>query len=237
MYLNLRQLAESFGVSEKVVEDWVRNDALPHVPDRGRRLFDRVRVAHWADAHGLTAKAGFLAPEPQGRATGFALVPLLRRGGIWRDVPGAEAIAVVERIIQSLAGAPPPVRALLGQRLRAQDGVNWAPVGGGFALPHFSARVTLGREAGFIALLLLRDALPLREPPADGVPVTRLFFFVPPSPRAHLDTLGRLSKALAAGPVRSAVQPAAPDAEIYQALAAADPARGEDHRHPSEEPA
>src|ERR1035438_9518710 len=50
MYLNLIQIAESFGVSESVVEDWIRNEGLPHTPDRGRLLFDRVQVANWAAA-------------------------------------------------------------------------------------------------------------------------------------------------------------------------------------------
>jgi hypothetical protein len=81
MYLNLVQIAESFGVSEKVVEDWIRIEGLPHVPDRGRLLFDRARVAHWAAAHGLTARAGFLTPEKGAFTTGLALEPMLRRGG------------------------------------------------------------------------------------------------------------------------------------------------------------
>ena len=89
-------------------------------------------------------------------------------------------------------------------------------------MPHFSTRVTLGRGAGVITLLLLREALPLAEPPPDGVPVTRLFFFVPPSPRAHLDTLARLSRAVARGPLRGLVERGAPDDEILQALAAVD---------------
>ena len=29
MYLNLIQIAESFGVSEKVVEGWIRDEGLP----------------------------------------------------------------------------------------------------------------------------------------------------------------------------------------------------------------
>ena len=53
MYLNVVQIAESFGVTESVVEDWMRNEGLPHIPDRGRLLFDRAQVAHWAAAHGL----------------------------------------------------------------------------------------------------------------------------------------------------------------------------------------
>lgn len=224
MYLNLVEVAESFGVSEKVVEDWIRDEGLPYVPDRGRLLFDRARVALWAAAHGLTARAGFLAPENGAFTSGLALAPMLRVGGIWRDVPAAGVAGVLEKVLSALPGVPPPVRALLGQRLRAKGGINWAPVGGGFALPHFSTRVTLGRGAGVVALLCLREALPLTEPVQDGLPVTRLFFFIPPSPRAHLDTLARLSRAIAQGPLRGLVERGAPDAELFQALAAVDAA-------------
>jgi nitrogen PTS system EIIA component len=224
MYLNSVELAESFGVSEKVVEDWIRDEGLPYVPDRGRLLFDRARVALWASAHGLTARAGFLAPENGAFTSGLALAPMLRTGGIWRDVPASGVIETLERVIAGLAAVPGPVRALLAQRLRAKGGINWAPVGGGFALPHFSTRVTLGRDAGLVALLFLREALALTEPPSDGVPVTRLFFFIPPSPRAHLDTLARLSRAVAHGPLRGVAERGAPDEELFQALAAADEA-------------
>ena len=233
MYLNLVELADSFGVSEKVVDDWIRDEGLPYVQDRGRSLFDRARVALWAAGHGLTAKAGFLAPENGAFTTGLELAPMLRAGGVWRDVPSSGAIQVLERVIASLSNIPQPVRALLAQRLRAKGGVNWAPIGGGFALPHFSARVTLGRNAGVISLLVLRDALPLAEPPADGVPVTRLFFFVPPSPRAHLDTLARLSRAIVHGPLQGLVERSAPDEELFQALAAADAQGGTESKHES----
>ena len=38
MYLNLIQIAESFGVAEKVVEGWIRDEGLPHTVDRGLSL-------------------------------------------------------------------------------------------------------------------------------------------------------------------------------------------------------
>jgi PTS system nitrogen regulatory IIA component len=60
MYLNLIQIAESLGVSEKVVEDWIRDEEMPHVPDRGRLLFDRGQVVAWAAERGLAARVGFL---------------------------------------------------------------------------------------------------------------------------------------------------------------------------------
>jgi PTS system nitrogen regulatory IIA component len=56
------------------------------------------------------------------------------------------------------------------------------------------------------------------------VPITRLLFFIAPSPRAHLDLLGRLSRVLARGPLHELVVKAANDNEIFAALATADAA-------------
>lgn len=223
MYLNLTQIAESFGVSEKVVEGWIRNEGLPHTPDQGRLLFDRAQVATWAATRGLAAHAGFLAPEASRIATGWGLEALLRRGGIWRDVAPGAVNDVFRQVVMSLPGATPQMRDLLARRLQAPGGVVFAPVGGGFAVPHPAMRVTLGRESGVVALLFLREALPLDEPARDQAPVTRLFFFIAPSPRAHLDLLGRLSRMLVRPPVRELLARAGTDDEIFRAVAEADP--------------
>lgn len=229
MYLNLIQVAESFGVSESVVEAWIRAEGLPATPDRGRLLFDRVQVAEWAAGRGLAARVGFLAPQTAALTPRLLLAPLLRAGGIWRDVPAAETVDIFDRVIGALPGATPQIRQLLGRRVRAKGGVTMAPIGGGFALPHPSARITLGRDAGTVALLLLRDDLILTEPPADGVPVRRLAFFIAPSPRAHLDLLARLSRNLARGSLRELLEASATDEEIFRAVDAMDVAAGKEH--------
>lgn len=222
MYLNLIQIAESFGVSEKVVEGWIHNEGLPHTPDRGRLLFDRAQVATWAATRGLAAHAGFLAPEAPHITTGWQLESLLRRGGIWRDIEPGGVTNLLAQIVGSLSGTPTAMRLLLGQRLLSPGGVAFAPVGGGFALPHPSARVTLGRESGVVAILFLRDALRLDEPIPDEAPITRLIFFIAPSPRAHLDLLGRLSRLLVRGSLRELLIRAGTDEELFRAVAAAD---------------
>jgi nitrogen PTS system EIIA component len=108
--------------------------------------------------------------------------------------------------------------------MKAKGGITMAAIGGGFALPHPSARVTLGRDSGTVALLLLRDSLSLEEPPSDEVPVTRLFFFIAPSPRAHLTLLARLSRDLTTGSLRELVTSAATDEQIFQTVEATDAA-------------
>jgi nitrogen PTS system EIIA component len=220
MYLNVIQLAESFGVEEDVVANWVRDEALPCIQDRGRMLFDRAQVVAWAADRGRAAKAGFLATERPVSRPAQRLEPMLRQGGIWREVPAVGVLDVLERVVVALPGATPEVRRLLVQRLRAPQGLTWAPVGGGLALPHLRSHVALGREAGTVALVLLRDALPLDEPPPDGVPVTRLLFFIAPSPRAHLEVLAQLSAAVTRGRLRQLVLEEASDAEILAAMTA-----------------
>jgi PTS system nitrogen regulatory IIA component len=179
-------------------------------------------VANWAATRGLAAKVGFLAKENPAFSTGWRIEPLLRAGRIWRDVPAAGVLEVLKQIVASLPGAPPPIRQLLAQRLLARNGVAFAPIGGGFAMPHLGTRVSLGRESGTVAFLFLKDALVVSEPMPDSVPITRLFFFVAPSPRAHLDLLGQLCRLLTHGPLRELVVRGAPDEEIFQAVAAAD---------------
>jgi PTS system nitrogen regulatory IIA component len=222
MYLNIIQVAESFGVSEHEVESWIQHENLPCTPDRGRLIFDRAQVAQWAASRGLAAKVGFLAKESSLFSNGFHLAPLLRTGGIWRDLKASDALQVFEQVIAKLPGATPPVRQLIKQRLSLPGGITWAPVGKGFALPHPSVRIALGRESGAIALLILDDALPLTEPPPDGIQVNRLLFFIAPSPRMHLALLGRLSRALSHGPARQQILAAADDELIFNALAESD---------------
>ncbi len=226
MYLNIIQIAESFGVAEEVVERWVRDEGLPFTPDRDRKLFDRTQVANWAAARGLAAQAGFLAPATSSVGAGGGVTALLRAGRIWRDVPPAEVGAVLERIVAALPGATPPIREMVAQRLRAPGGVVIAPVGGCFALPHPANRIALGRDSGTVALLLLAEPYPLPEPPPDEVPVTRMFFFIAPSPRAHLDLLGRLSRLLMRPNGRESIRQGAPDEAILTAIAAAEAAAG-----------
>jgi nitrogen PTS system EIIA component len=217
MFLNIIQLAESMGVEESVVEGWIRNEGLPCVRDSGRLLFDRAQVVVWATERGLTARAGFLA-TPRSKASTLSLEGLLRTGGIWRQVTPANVLGIFEQALNRLPGTSPEIRRVLTQRMGAPGGITWAPVGRGWALPHLRAHVALGREAGLMALVLLNAELRLPEPPTDGVPVTRLVFFLAPSPRAHLEMLALMSAALGRGELGRLAVTEASDADIFSAI-------------------
>jgi nitrogen PTS system EIIA component len=76
-------------------------------------LFDRAQVVEWAATRGLATRAGFLTPQTSAFATGCQIEPLLRAGAIWRDVPAAEVLSVLEKVVAALPGATPPIRQLL----------------------------------------------------------------------------------------------------------------------------
>jgi len=216
--LNVIQLAESLGVEERVVEGWMRNENLPFLRDSGRLLFDRTQVAAWAADRGLAAKAGFLAPARTAPGLGIRLEPLLRAGGIWRGVEPQAVPATLERIVGTLPGTSQEIRRMLAQRARAAGGITWAPVGHGLALPHLRSHVALGREAALLAMMLLSGPLVGTEPPPDTVAITRLLFFIAPSPRSHLELLARLSSTLSNPELRKLVLDAAPDDELFRAV-------------------
>jgi PTS system nitrogen regulatory IIA component len=217
MFLNIIQLAESLGVEEPVVEGWIKNEGLPCVRDSGRLLFDRAQVARWAAERGLAARTGFLAPGSS-KPGALSLERLLRIGGIWRGVAPAATVGTLTTVLQRLPGTTPAVRQVLAQRLAAPKGLTWAPIGDGWALPHLRSHVALGGDAGLAALVMLEGSMPMVEPPLDGLPVTRMVFFIAPSPRAHLEILARLSGALARGRLKRVVAEGAPDEAIYAAV-------------------
>ena len=198
MYINLIQIAESFGVTEQVVTEWVRKEGMPHVHDRDRILFERSQVMNWAASHGLGVQGGFLSEPAPSQANAQELAALLRRGGIWRDIDPDGLGDVFQGIVRRLPAVQPAVMDLITRRIAAPGGITAAPVGGGFALPHPAMRVALGEANALTALIRLSAPWSGVQAP-DKLPVTRLLFFISPTPRLHVNMLGLLARAIASG--------------------------------------
>lgn len=218
MYINLIQIAESFGVSEQVITEWVRTEGMPHVHDRDRILFERSQVMDWAARHGLGGQGGFLSEPAPSQANSRELATLLRRGGIWRDIDPSGLNELLTRIVRRLTDLQPAVRELLIQRITAPGGITAAPVGCGFALPHPAMRVALGETNALTALIRLNAPWAEAQAP-DRIPVTRLLFFISPSPRLHVNMLGLLARAVASQRLGQALDQGADDETLLNILA------------------
>lgn len=218
MYINLIQIAESFGVSEQVVTEWVRREGMPHVHDRDRILFERSQVMDWAARRGLGGLSGFLSEPAPSQANPQELAILLKRGGIWRGIAPEDLGSLFERIVRSLPGLPPAVMNLLVQRILAPGGVTPAPVGKGFALPHPTMRVALGESCALTALIQLGSPWAEVQTP-DNIPVTRLLFFISPTPRLHVNMLGLLARSISSGLLTQALDQDADDEALFEIFA------------------
>lgn len=218
MYINLIQIAESFGVSEQVVTEWVRREGMPHVHDRDRILFERSQVMDWAARRGLAGLGGFLLEPTPSQANSRELATLLTRGGIWRDIAPGDLDNLFQRIVRSLPGLSPTVMNLLIQRISAPGGITSAPVGGGFALPHPAMRIALGEACALTALIQLSGPWAGIQAP-DKIPVTRLLFFISPTPRLHVNMLGLLARSIASGQLTQAMDQGADDEALLEIFA------------------
>ena len=219
MYLNLTQIAESFGVSEHVVTEWVRKEDMPHVHDRDRILFEKGPVLAWAARKGLAANAGFLVQSAQPLTAALDLAALLKRGGIWRDISPEDLPGVFERVLDALPGLTPAVRGMLVRRMTSSNGLTAAPIGRGFALPHPASGIFLGKACALVALIKLNAPWALASPP-DGIPVTRLLFFISPTPRQHVNMLGLLARCISSGLLEQALDKGGDDEALVRALVA-----------------
>ncbi len=222
MYLSLLEVAESFGVSERAVEQWIREDDFPGIRERGRWVFDRALVIAWGAGRGVATRSGFLSLKRHGTDDTVRIETLLRRGGVHRGVAPDDVRGVLEEIVLAMPGVTAVVAPLLRARVRSRTGIAWAPVGLGLALPHVRHGAALGPESGTVAVLHLTDRLPDADSAPDPVPVTRLWFFLAPTPRTHLDILARLSRGLHEGPLHDVAFGAATDAELFAAVARMD---------------
>lgn len=218
MYINIIQLAESLGVSEGMIEDWIRLEGLPCIRDGARMSFDRAQVIEWAGERGISSKAGFLAAgvRPSGQTS--RLADFLRLGGIWRNVKSDHVSRLLEKIVSGLPGMGPEIIRLLSERINTPRGMNWAQVGEGVAMPHLRVPVALGHNRGVLAILILCEPASLPQPPPDHVPVKYMFFFIAPSPRVHLEMTGHLSSHLLHGRLRALLAENASDEAIFSAL-------------------
>ena len=212
MQLTVRDAARLLGVSEQVLERWVRRGELPaeRVDDRYR--FNRVELLEWAAQRKIPVSAEIL--EDPGLAP-KGLPPLseaVRAGGIHYDVPGGDKSAILREVVARLPIPPGFDREFLHGMILARERLGSTAVGNGIAIPHPRDPVVLRVDRPAVAIYLL--AKPVDFGAADGQPVHTLCLLVSPSTRAHLHVLATLATALRDPAVAAKLAARAPAPEI-----------------------
>jgi len=212
MQLTLRDAAAYLGVSESTARRWIAERGLP-VHEANERLYlNSVELWEWAAEHNVIVSRKLLEHSRRAPDDVPPLATLLRTGGIFMDVDGADKAAVLRAFVARLPLPPEQDRATLLSVLEAREALGSTGIGDGIAIPHVRNPIVLHVDEPFVTLCLLRH--PVDFDAIDGLPVHALFMVVSPTVPVHLRILGRLGFVLRDRMLRDLLQVRAPAEEI-----------------------
>jgi PTS system nitrogen regulatory IIA component len=210
MQLTVRDAARLLGVTEQVLERWVRRGELPAQLVDDRYRFNRIELLEWAAQRKMAVSAEILE-EPGLAARALpSLARMVRAGGIHRGLAGGGKDRLLREMIDRLPAPPGFDREFLFQMVRAREHLGSTALGNGIAIPHPREPIVLRVDQPVVALYL-PDA-PVEF--GDGPPVHTLCLLVSPSTRMHLHLLAAVATALRDPVVAAKLAARAPDAEI-----------------------
>jgi PTS system nitrogen regulatory IIA component len=193
MKLNVREAARLLSVSESEVYRWVEEGEIPCVLVKNQPLFGRAELLEWATARRLPVSLELFENGEDGGSR-LRLADALERGGVYRDVPGADRSAVLEAIVERLPLSEDDDRELLLQVLLARESTGSSGIGDGIAIPHVRSPLVFPGTPGIATLSYLASPVPFNA--VDGHPVHTVFTLISPTIRGHLQLLARLSAVL-----------------------------------------
>jgi len=217
MDLSIREVARLLGVTEQIVNRWLREKAIPVHRLHDQPRFNRVEIQEWAAARGLRISPDFSETGPTPAASS-SLRAAIERGGIYHDLPGSTPEEVLDAITR-LPGIPERVdRALLRQLLVGREALMSTGIGGGIAIPHPRDPLVVHVPEPIVLACFLKQPVDFHA--VDGMPVRAVFALLSPSIRTHLRILARLTYALHDGTLSKLLQNRAGAAAILDRLGA-----------------
>ncbi|MGH7680375.1 MAG: PTS sugar transporter subunit IIA [Candidatus Eiseniibacteriota bacterium] len=216
MDLSTREVARLLGVTEQVVNRWLRDKAIPAHRLHDQPRFNRVEIQEWAAARGIRLSPETAGPD-RAPAASSSLRAAVERGGIYYDLPGTSSTEVLEAVTQ-LPGIPEGVdRDLLRQLLVGREALMSTGIGGGIAIPHPRDPVVIHTPEPIVLTCFLKSAVDFHA--IDAAPVRVIFALLSPSIRAHLRILARLTYALHDAALLEMLEKRAAPAAILDRLA------------------
>ncbi len=214
MQLTIRDAARLLGVTEQVLERWVRRGELPAQLVDDRYRFNRIELLEWAAQRKIPVSAEIL--EEPGLAS-HGLPPLsqaIRAGGIHRNLPATGKEDLLRAMVDRLPAPPGFDREFLYGMVLAREHLGSTSLGNGIAIPHPREPIVLRVDEPAVGIFL-------PDAPVDfggGPPVHTLCLLVSPSTRAHLHGLASLASVLRDPGVAGLLAARAPDAAILAAV-------------------
>jgi PTS system nitrogen regulatory IIA component len=211
MKLTQKDVAKMFGVSERTIERWIRDEGLPCKRVHDLQRFHRSELLEWAHQRGIHVAMDAPISVREG-ASPPVLSDALASGGVHYDVAARTREDVLRAVVDEMPETDDLDRELLLQIMLAREALASTGVGEGIAIPHVRSPVVMHVDRPSIGLCFLREPVDFQA--IDGKPVDTVFWLVTPTIRSHLFLLSRLSAVLSDAELRDALRRRAPAEEI-----------------------
>ncbi|MDR1324914.1 MAG: PTS sugar transporter subunit IIA [Treponema sp.] len=119
------------------------------------------------------------------------LIELIRRGGVFRDIPGNTPEEVLVAALKTIPIPAPLDSAVLLKALLEREALMSTAIGKGIALPHPRNALISDLKDQFMAIGYLRRDIDWKA--LDGNGVHSFLLIVSASPKLHLQTLSRVN--------------------------------------------
>jgi PTS system nitrogen regulatory IIA component len=163
LQLQVKDVAQFFGVSEKTIYRWIEQDGLPAFRINKQYRFNRVEILEWATARKVNASPQLLRNpvEDTGPLPDFA--EALEDGGVFYRVDGTDKDSVLRSVVTLLRLPDAVDREFLLQVLLEREAMGSTSVGDGIAIPHVRNPIVLHIPRPTITLCFLEKRHRLRR--------------------------------------------------------------------------
>lgn len=214
-FLNIKEVARLFGVSEKTVYRLLNKGELPGIKIGGQWRFNHKEVESWLKNERPEAYIIGNFQQTENDLT-LTLSEALDNGGIFLKIGGETIYEVLKNSIAVIYLGPQINRKELLEAVIAREKLCTTAVGQGIALPHPRHPYHSNFVRSGISLCFLENAIDFGA--LDNQPVNKLFFVFGKTEKEHLLLLKRLVNMLRQPNFNRVLEPPTNPTEILKTL-------------------
>ncbi|MBF0441930.1 MAG: PTS sugar transporter subunit IIA [Oligoflexales bacterium] len=219
MILNMQDAARLLNLSEKKLMKYIKNGDLTASCVDDCYSFNKTELIEWAIRHGIkVSEKKSKKPPSVGADNDVSLGPMLRRGGIHRDIPSKDHDCILWAMIKRLPFPEKVDKNSVFELIRLHESMGITSIGSGIAIPNVGSPIVSGGILTSVSIFFLEEPIALPSP--DNIPVEVIFLILSPSARVHLEVLSRLSQDLNKREFIAMLRLGASDEEIFGHLSA-----------------
>jgi len=191
MKLLTNEVAKCLDLQQNTLERWIRQGRIPIHKAGSNCMFNRRILQKWAEAHNLS----FLMPrahaKKQQKYKFDKLLSVMKRGGVFYDVPGNDVNQVLGSAVELLTFLSPNDKKELYKRLVEREHLASTGIGKGVAIPHPRTQLSDAISKPLICTCFLEK--PIEFDALDGQFVFVIFILLSPSVKIYLHLLSKLA--------------------------------------------